>query len=91
MICVANRIVNMAKKPQSIGNYVRAWREDNELSLRELAAKIKVSNVYVMHIENDKYDYPIEFVKSLYPLMTKKQREEIQSILVNRLLAELKG
>lgn len=81
------RAVSM--KPETIGLYLRAWRESKGYSLRDLAKIFGTSHVAIIHLENERYAYPTSFLKHYYPLMTNAEKQGAKDLLINQLKQEL--
>lgn len=82
------RLSSMAKNT-TIGLYLKSWRESKQMSQRELAQELGINQTGIVFVEQDKYDYPVAFLRKLKPLMTKKEYETAKALFHSKLEAEL--
>jgi transcriptional regulator with XRE-family HTH domain len=87
----AKKIKATVKEPSEFAKFVTRYRKINNLSQRDLAAKLDLSNSFVAYIENDKFDLPIAFFAHLWPHLDAGERSHVTSLFREAIVIALES
>lgn len=74
-------------KHQSIGHCLRKIREKRGLTQRALAEAVHIDHAFVARAELDQIGMPAKLMKSLWPLLTKDEKQSLAHAIVDTVLS----
>lgn len=86
----AKKLNQSSVRQQTIGSFLKSWRETNGYTLAEVGKRLGTSRVYIFHVENDKFHLPIEFIKNFKKLLSQRECEVLDAIAVKVLLDQIR-
>ena len=76
---------------KTIGDLCKLIRTRHDMTQREWAKRLKITQGYVGQVEANFNRYPIEYLKSLRPYMTRDDRRTALEIMKKSLEQEIDG
>lgn len=79
----------MKKQIKSIADFIKSVRDIRDISQAELSKLMNLSKAYVSHLEMDRYQYPMDSLKRLVPILTHNEKQELLSLMQDQVRKDL--